>query len=115
MRVEELRIGNLVTDKYADGTKYITKVDVSQIEYPHNCEPIPLTEEWLVKLGFDECYKTKHKQGILKQYSKSRIKFDVSNSGNIYYSHKNIPIYDVHQLQNLYFALTGEELKTLTV
>jgi hypothetical protein len=49
MKVTELRIGNWVSDEYADGSRYKTKVGIEQIEYPHNCQPIPLTEEILLK------------------------------------------------------------------
>ena len=57
MKVNELRIGNLVkelclTDPYKD----ITGVDISRMWKNPNSElfnPIPLTEEWLIKFGCD--------------------------------------------------------------
>lgn len=62
---------------------------------------IPLTEEWLIKFGFErwnDVYNFYHKlNGV-----------EIEN-GNIYVGHGNEIKY-VHQLQNLYFALTGEEL-----
>ena len=61
-------------------------------------KPIPLTEEWLLKFGFRESnkYLFKYKLGLKKR------------GDNYFYD--NISIKHVHQLQNLYFALTGEEL-----
>lgn len=62
--------------------------------------PIPLTEEWLVRLG------------IYKQ------EFGIWNNGDaIYFSYgleKDIEIKSVHQLQNLFFSLSGKEL-TITL
>lgn len=68
--------------------------------------PIPLTEEWLLKFGFDNKYNkdkfTIIPKGILN-YENGRTYF---NSWTIL---EKQPDY-VHELQNLYFALTGEEL-----
>ena len=65
MRVEELRIGNYITNKYdelvqVDGISFYGEViiesDTSDDGYYEiltlDCEPIPLTEEWLLKFGF---------------------------------------------------------------
>jgi hypothetical protein len=131
MKANELRIGNLVKDS---GGK-ILKIDwferdkvcqrmTLMIEVNHPLmtnevrplterfefiEPIPLTEEWLVKFGFKF---TKNGSDIwYKEYC--FIEFDKlikcyieEGRGIICLEH----IKYVHQLQNLYFALTGEEL-----
>jgi len=75
-------------------------------EYPEFCKPIPLTEEWLLKFG----YKLYHdyvwvndNTDVLGRIDK--FKDDVARS--IY---PRLEIKYVHQLQNLYFALTGKEL-----
>lgn len=78
-----------------------------------SAEPIPITEEWLIKLGYkknideDECpylYAVKGKTSLFERengYYNFHIE-DVLDEGiNIKY---------VHQLQNIYFALTGKEL-----
>ena len=68
--------------------------------------PIPLTEEWLLKFGFDNKHNKDKFTIILKgklNYEKGRTYF---NSWTIL---EKQPDY-VHELQNLYFALTGEEL-----
>ena len=76
--------------------------------------PIPLTPEILEKCGFRQ-------QGKRNLYSDGKLAFmedadgftffikDVSNV--LYKSVANSKIYYLHQLQNLYFALTGDELK----
>jgi len=67
--------------------------------------PIPLTEEWLKRFGFRRVNSTWHKLGNLC----INISHDVEWGGNW----MGIRLKYVHQLQNLYFALTGEELHPL--
>ena len=69
-------------------------------------ESIPLTEEWLIKLGFEKNITT----DLYPTFS-----YDILNvnDGIVYvlnYGFVNHIKY-VHQVQNLYFTLTGEELK----
>jgi hypothetical protein len=93
---KELRIGNWVFSK-TDKTKIQMKsfFGLCNIESnPDLFEPIPLTEEWLMKFGFDE------KEPVLI----SSWKFSPFCETII------TKCEHVHQLQNLYFALTGEEL-----
>lgn len=66
--------------------------------------PIPLTEEWLIKFGWKQIDKYtftkkgwfiyKRKRGFVTGSKKRELKLE-----------------SVHQLQNLYFALSGEELE----
>ena len=60
-------------------------------------EPIPLSPEILEKAGFEKCSCGGWKQGELHLYK------------GFNYERKRIIKY-LHQLQNLYFSLTGEEL-----
>lgn len=107
MKAKELRIGNLVEINAPIINKVIA-VDVYHISKIKKnkdcCKPIPLTEEWLVNFGFYErefsfdkgsFYLTKRigEKAYLYQETKSPFRVEF-----------------VHQLQNLYFALTGEEL-----
>lgn len=85
------------------------------------CSGIPLTEERLLKLGFekDKEYFTKrysrHEDEIISwlmvHYDKSMSRYvaTVGNDNNIFAININSYLH-IHQLQNLYFALTGEEL-----
>jgi hypothetical protein len=68
--------------------------------------PIPLTEEWLVRFGFE-----KSSNGYFK------FPLEIRGLNLVFFGNKfskrglNLTIQHVHQLQNLYFALTGEELE----
>jgi len=74
-------------------------------------QPIPLTEEWLLRFCFKKVRYEKYaheKLDKLKAYPhviKDGYGFYIQGA----YTLPNIKY--VHQLQNLYFALTGEELK----
>lgn len=79
-------------------------------------KPIELTEEWLRRAGFVKI-DNRNQFGYFKPISNSRslcwgfgkdisIEDDETNSMLEY-----IPCQYVHQLQNLYFALCGSELK----
>jgi hypothetical protein len=108
MKAEELRIGNLVYKYYPSGIEieavneinsyFVNGIGISAIE------PIPLTEEWLLKFGFE-------KEG--GWFKKKRLL--LFNIRNMYFTTPSkdivsVDVTTVHQLQNLYFALTGEEL-----
>lgn len=107
----ELRIGNLVMFDITTkcNKEFIAgEVILSDLLDTSLLLPIPLTEEWLLKFGFkDDIGETKTL--IWKSY-----KFHITKDGFVYtdawYKQNFIPIKYVHQLQNLYFALTGEEL-----
>ena len=76
-------------------------------------EPIPLTEEWLIKFGFryynNHIYVFPNNDSLrlwgfswnVQQYLMGLDEFVDIPTPSIKY---------VHQLQNLYFALAGEEL-----
>lgn len=111
MKASELRIGNYV---YRQSAKLIIdKSSVYQIENVNiqsalKYEPIPLTEEWFDKFGFNQMGMWKILKdvefSIIKGYGlalKSIDGYRRLNQNSIKY---------VHQLQNLFFALTGEEL-----
>lgn len=83
-------------------------------------EPIPLTKEWLLKFGFG---KKEYPSGVVWHIGFNNLThgylFDLVwlespeliNAPNLpFYKNGRYTIYYVHQLQNLYFALTGEEL-----
>jgi hypothetical protein len=113
MEAKEIRIGNLV--KARGGVEYVTYIYPEHIGTPKHLKlpltlvkPIPLTEEWLLKFGFKKNYK-------LGLYYKGGHAIDIHREGNAeFYTGEYggwfVFIEHVHQLQNLYFALTGEEL-----
>lgn len=87
-----------------------TQVENPYIDVISQYEPIPLTEEWLEKFGFE-----KNENGLYKLFNQSEVPILLNGDLNgwtcdgINFSINNTQY--VHQLQNLYFALTNEELK----
>ena len=72
--------------------------------------PIPLTEEWLLKFGFEvntPNLRWMHPVLLSEVYKTESGGLTLLQNGTHL---TNNPILYVHQLQNLYFALTGEEL-----
>ena len=111
MKATELRIGNLV--QYSDGGG-ITELSGIAI-HSFDCgilkiKPIELTEEWLIRLGFEwDIYWQGHTDGNWVLTSGEigwRIAYGKRKHDFIVYK-----IQYVHQLQNLYFALTAVELE----
>jgi hypothetical protein len=122
MKAEELRIGNWY-QWYAEGKYY--EYQVIQSDFSNDCnflnfEPIPLTEEWLVKFGFKKKYCSHFDSFFIgiNPVTKDWMFDIVWIKSMINYSYQGFPFYrnghfrieSVHQLQNLYFALTGTEL-----
>jgi hypothetical protein len=114
MKASELRIGNLITD--IDGDVFNIKQE-NLCDFANgfiNVEPIPLTEEWLLKFGFTR-HHADYSNGVI--YIKNvpdNNEFEWGAYPNelgsgIQIKNRKLLKY-VHQLQNLYFALTGEEL-----
>lgn len=85
------------------------------------CTPVPLTEDWLLRAGFvfinDYTYSDGSKQDMWRLNKFAIVKgyqdrFTLCRTPPGYsgrWDFMNIVDY-VHQLQNLYYALTGEEL-----
>lgn len=123
MKANELRIQNLLS---------VGNYDVKVVEIHHlgvqvwdleetqdtwelfsdRIKPIPLTEEWLLKFGFEkgsDNWMVKNDMAIFldKRFKTNLILRD--SQENDWFSF-NIKVLYIHQLQNLYFALMGEEL-----
>lgn len=140
MNAKELRIGNYVQgdtlsipreEIFSDGIMCVTAygiylIDDGQIDF----EPIPLTEDWLIKFGFTK----KEKDGeygyiyyipicdynytVERDWNKYSSHFfgheytDCPNEKDDYIIHQiSFDLRYVHQLQNIYFSLTERELK----
>lgn len=123
MKSNELRIGNYVLDKNDEIKKNHGVNDVVGIAYVNfenefdkliNSEisPIPLTNEWFSKLGmsyYSLPTRSGRKIGYYTLKYGNRFKINSSDGSYSFINFRKEIIY-VHQLQNLYFALTGEEL-----
>ena len=103
MKVAELRIGNYVYD-----TQDHCNITIVPIDFQGNnmFTPIPLTEEWLLKFGFDIEYT---KGGFLR-WQKGEFKLLDRRLPYPQFHSPKACIEYVHSLQNLYFALTNTEL-----
>lgn len=112
IKAEELRIGNWVMN---DANYF--EFDVDCFNQINSIQPIPLTEEWLLNFGFN--YRNEHRgEGCImdlkgEKYKSASVAIPYkSQEGRlIYMTVWSAPINYVHQLQNLYYAITGEELK----
>jgi len=85
-------------------------------------KPIPLTEEWLLKFGFEkvacihEIYEIETNLNNVKYFNIQISEGALIASVDCYGKETNIAeLKYVHSLQNLYHALTGEELELKTV
>lgn len=115
MEATELRIGNYL--QYKSGEVFqIHSQDFSSLEsipeYLHP-NPIPLTEEWLLKFGFKKLSAISFEKYINANKSFTIVYSMNAKRWSFPYHHKINTLVSfeyVHQLQNLYFALTGKEL-----
>jgi hypothetical protein len=117
MKATELRIGNLVYKYYPSGIEieavneinsyFVNGIGISAIE------PIPLTEDFLLKFGFEDNQIRNNGLYLRVEFHLETIIFWAGIEDEDLTIESEIPlayIHHVHQLQNLYHALTGEEL-----
>lgn len=136
MNVNELRIGNFVSDNTklqcvviglnpfshsvrcdeAEGCDILIDVyrkdggvDKGYECDSNHCLPIPITEEWLIKLGFEKSDYPNftRKVSALTMTCRIQIGINYSEFGGIYFGDK---FQYVHQLQNFIFAVSGQEI-----
>ena len=130
----ELRIGNCIWDDTRQKIKFVNHRVISDLAShpePLDYSPITLTPEWLERCGFKkerytdgEFYWIKDETDYSSSPYNSQIpwkcyRMRVFKEDWYFELHENKSGYKpaiqkkclfVHQLQNLYFALTGEEL-----
>ncbi len=130
MTIQDLRIGNYInrtTKAFKDKPLGVTQVDldffywiVECVDDFDNYEPIQITEEWLVRMGFEhstpygnngfyynniislgyDCEEPFVGQELFVWSTKERVPYPTIIASVTY----------INQLQNLYHALTGQEL-----
>jgi hypothetical protein len=118
----EIRLGNTYKIELGDGTYKSDLINLADLEnlldddLDDFYQAMEINEEWLIKLGFE--YNKRYNNYVIKAkgfynsvgYNDEDCDWyynnDSSNAGCYYIT----SIQYVHQLENLYFALTGEEL-----
>jgi len=110
IKSNELRIGNSILQ---DGELvFVTPWRLGLIELDSVVyEPIPLTEEWLIKFGFFEKYKSTSNRWNIGGFELHDCEDDDGQLQGVFLYDFRLEVKYVHQLQNLYFALTGKELE----
>ncbi len=113
IKASELRIGNWINEQGLE--LQVGKIDCELFK---GSEAIPLTEEWFLKFGFTKWKDRLTIEAWAKDHPSQRFDIDFK-AGDIIMNSRYQEHHDsfvmghikyVHQLQNLYFALTGEEL-----
>lgn len=128
----EFRVGNLFRFISTDSIEQVADIRTAGIKTPTinnvlitDIEPIPLNEDWLVRFGFEKDINTSwfrigyfaemedvsNRMIIGYNTVSNRLGCYQEGDANGIFAQKTFQY--VHQLQNLYFALTGTEL-TLT-
>lgn len=117
-QVNEMRIGNIMLDEEHNIVK-VERINSDRIHeyvmvsqnngkiYPSNVYKIPITEEWLKKFGYIKDNETDYRWFLLD----GSIAFDLDDYrvriSDSWEFEKKMYVSD---MQNLFFALTGEEL-----
>lgn len=125
---KELRIGNLFKTHVCDNFRideiykdedwfYCVKNNIgcngsSLYGFVDDLQPIPLTEGLLLKCGFKKINHIYGYSFFSMERKKSGANIDIYEAYSAIGGNTSVPhIQFLHQLQNLYFALTGKELK----
>lgn len=128
IQAKELRIGNLISVKDENDVwnpKEATTRDIFNLLSAHDIvkacyEPIPITEELLLKFGFEKVSvagwvsmgENYYRIGEFVIETKERLGFSYEWHKKFKDSAKYVTVFKyVHELQNLHFALTGKELQ----
>ena len=124
MKASELRIGNKVNyfsesaDRWFDNHE-VTALDIECLDLDRgdHADGIPLTEKRFISLGFEKItgieipgYRIKPKNGPLPFmifFDEPLYRYGFDQAETHCFKHFQY----VHHLQNLYFVITGEELK----
>jgi len=114
INLSELRIGNIV--EIMDKKEYVKGIMGNAVYFGEHgfivnmldfVEPVLITEKLLLKCGFFKHIKFKN------TYCKGSFSIKITDSGVIYFKYNDFVIAElqfIHQLQNLFFSLCGEEL-----
>lgn len=115
---KELRIGNLASVNTAQAgwweTTHVTAESFAKSAAGtlicESYEPIPITPEWLEKLGFEKNEYNSYQLKNIELSEEIIRSIPPKKTGVWYVEYFQVRIKHVHQIQNLYHALTGDEL-----
>jgi len=124
--VKELRIGNIIEYKSklisingipGEQGVFYSANDLydygERMAYLKDCSPIPLSEEILLKCGFSRFFEFSNADANYRISTMQRyLTIGLLHGRYIANIYHQVEIKYLHQLQNLYFALTGQELNT---
>ncbi len=113
LKIQDLRIGNYIeTENGIDEVRgvfnrncfkdvFLVKNEDTEIE---KVKPIPITEEWLLRLGFEKIGNNFDKDNVIlwRNLKTNNLIFDRKLKVDIKY---------IHELQNLFHSLSGNELE----
>lgn len=129
IQIEELRIGNLVKCRvsndagiykitHLDGYMLTAHLNGARVGYPYpltKLKPIPLDETWLERCGLekgDPDLPFYNDPWLILPIPKSDLILSWEEERHLRVSHfDGLEIKYVHTLQNLYYALCGQELE----
>lgn len=132
IKVNELRVGNIFWESYGV-YGVVTAININNKGISpdtilgrlvkgtlsgqfgrEDITPVILTEELLVQYGFE---KINHIHGYsfftLHKSKVNKCNIDIYNTKTLYMSYSVNHCQYLHQLQNLYFAITGNEIKLI--
>lgn len=123
VRCDEIEGCNILVDVFPQDGRILSGYETDSPD----CKPIPITEEWLLRFGFKKGgtpnynFKLIDQEEIQEFYifcnhigDQNNYRFGITLVDSEYTETDelsiSLQIQYVHQLQNIYFSLTGEEL-----
>lgn len=119
IKASELRIGNYVEDAFdiknirtiqIELNDFVAMANYNNSSHPNFYKPILITPKWLERMGFQRSKPpSPYPYFYIEDFDIAIAKEGFELLGSEWPMGKSFKY--VHQLQNLYFALTGEELE----
>lgn len=116
MEATQLRIGNYILDKenevrqVVELSRTLVRTSCDRILLVSEVNPIPITEEILLKCGFEQ------KDHLFRLHLVNSIHIEYNSECNLYYfdiymNTCRVELQYLHELQNIYQSITFKELE----